>query len=226
MSERLVRLAARMRDELTELDRVADCVAEGWGRALRNGDDYYLDSVALNLHGFYGGLERIFELIAATIDNTKPKGENWHQALLQQMATEIPDLRPAVISQKTLQSLDEYRGFRHVVRNVYAYNFETAKLQKLVADLPADAAEGILPSTAPGQGPSTLRQAQGGAGSGQGWRRSAITAVNRSTLRLCSGQAWAARSRRVLPGRSRHFGVAQYRLRDCVSAAEGSASRN
>ena len=136
MSERLARLAARIRDELTELDRVAERVAEGWGRALRNGDDYYLDSVALNLHGFYGGLERIFELIAATIDNTKPKGENWHQALLQQMATEIPDLRPAVISRKTFQFLDEYRGFRNVVRNVYAYNFETAKLQKLVAGLP------------------------------------------------------------------------------------------
>lgn len=142
MSERLVRLAARIRDELTELDRVAGRVAEGWGRALRNGDDYYLDSVALNLHGFYGGLERIFELVAATIDNTKPKGENWHQALLQQMATEVPDLRPAVISQKTLQFLDEYRGFRHVVRNVYTYNFETAKLQKLVAGLPEALAHG------------------------------------------------------------------------------------
>ncbi len=61
MNGRLVRLAARIRDELTELDRVAGRVAEGRARALRNGDDYYLDSVALNLHGLYGGLERIFE---------------------------------------------------------------------------------------------------------------------------------------------------------------------
>jgi len=137
MSERLFRLATRIRDELAELDRVAERVAEGWGRALRNADDYYLDGVALNLHGFYSGLERIFELIAATIDGVKPKGENWHQALLQQMTTEAPALRPAVISQRTFRHLDDYRGFRHVVRNVYAYNFETAKLQKLVADLPA-----------------------------------------------------------------------------------------
>ena len=43
MNGRLVRLAARIRDELTELDRVAGRVAEGWARALRNGDDYYLD---------------------------------------------------------------------------------------------------------------------------------------------------------------------------------------
>ena len=141
MSERLLRLAARIRDELAELDRVADRVAVGWSRALRNADDYYLDGVALNLHGFYSGLERIFELIATTIDAAKPKGENWHQVLLRQMSVETSGLRPAVISQSTYHCLDDYRGFRHVVRNVYAYNFETTKLEKLVIDLPATLAQ-------------------------------------------------------------------------------------
>lgn len=126
----------RIRDELSELDRVTARVTEGWRRALSSADDHYLDGVALNLHGFYGGLERIFELIAAVIDGTKPKGENWHQALLRQMTTDVFGLRPAVISQGTYSRLDDYRGFRHVVRNVYTYNFETAKLQKLVKDLP------------------------------------------------------------------------------------------
>lgn len=141
MSARLLRLAARIRDELAELDRVADRVAAGWSRALRNADDYYLDGVALNLHGFYSGLERIFELIATTIDAAKPKGENWHQVLLRQMCVETFGLRPAVISQSTYHRLDDYRGFRHVVRNVYAYNFETTKLEQLVTDLPATLAQ-------------------------------------------------------------------------------------
>ena len=141
MSERLLRLATRIRDELAELDRVAGRVTEGWGRALRNADDYYLDGVALNLHSFYSGLERIFELIATTIDAAKPKGENWHQVLLRQMSVETSGLRPAVISQSTYHRLDGYRGFRHVVRNVYAYNFETTKLEKLVLDLPETLAQ-------------------------------------------------------------------------------------
>ena len=141
MSDRLLRLATRIRDELEELDRVADRVAEGWSRALRNADDYYLDGVALNLHGFYSGLERIFELVATTIDGIKPEGANWHLALLYQMSAETPGLRPAVISQDTCDRLDSYRGFRHVVRNVYAYNFEGAKLENLVADLPATLAQ-------------------------------------------------------------------------------------
>ncbi len=137
MNSRLHRLATRIRDELLESDRVSRRVAEGWCRARINADDYYLDGVALNLHGCYGGLERIFELIATVIDGAKPKGENWHQALLRQMTEEVPGLRPAVISQATYDRLDEYRGFRHVVRNVYTYNFEPAKLQRLVVDLPA-----------------------------------------------------------------------------------------
>jgi hypothetical protein len=49
---RLHHLATRIRDELLELERVTERVAEGWNRALRNADDYYLDGVVLNLHGF------------------------------------------------------------------------------------------------------------------------------------------------------------------------------
>lgn len=30
---------------------------EGWLRADRTGDDYYLDGVILNLHGFYTGFD-------------------------------------------------------------------------------------------------------------------------------------------------------------------------
>ena len=82
-------------------------------------------------------MERIFELIATVIDGAKPKGENWHQALLAQMTEEVPGVRPAVISQATFERLDEYRGFRHVVRNVYSYNFEPAKIRRLVTNLPA-----------------------------------------------------------------------------------------
>jgi len=73
-------------------------IKEGWARADRSGDVYYLDGVALNLHGFYSGLERLFEIISANVDGIRPAGENWHQELLNQMAREIPEVRPALIS--------------------------------------------------------------------------------------------------------------------------------
>ena len=125
-------LAERIRQELVELDHVVVRISEAWQRARRSGDDFYLDSVALNLHGFYSGIERILVRLAETLDGNLPKGENWHQALLVQVSNEVAGIRPAVISQQTLKRLDEYRGFRHVVRNVYTFHFDEAKLEKLV----------------------------------------------------------------------------------------------
>ena len=116
--------------------RFAKKIEEGWKRAERSGDTYYLDRVALNLHGFYSGLERVFEVIAVNLDGKKPEGENWHQELLKQLSEETPGMRPAVISDSVYVRLNEYRGFRHVVRNIYTYNFEPVKIQKLVEGMP------------------------------------------------------------------------------------------
>ena len=88
--------------------------------------------MALNLHGFYAGFERIFVRIAEVIDGDLPQGESWHLFLLQQMLEEVPNVRPAVISTEAGNMLNEYRGFRHIVRNVYTYKLDPAKVGKLV----------------------------------------------------------------------------------------------
>lgn len=137
MSERLLRLAQRIRDECDELARLVARAEAAWRRLLQSSDDLYADSVALNLHGFYAGLERLFVMIASGIDGNVPQGENWHQMLLEQMVAQVPSVRPAVVSERTRQILDEYRGFRHIVRNVYAFRFDLTKIQKLVQEAPA-----------------------------------------------------------------------------------------
>jgi len=114
-------LAARIRIDLPELAFLVERARQGWNKAKTLNDDYYLDGVALNLHGFYSGLEKIFEKIAATVDGSVPNAANWHQELLSQMSMEIPEVRPAVISQELRDMLEDYRGFRHVVRNVYTH---------------------------------------------------------------------------------------------------------
>ena len=131
MSESLKHLAMRIRNELSEIEHTLKRATEGVKRAKQTGDDYYLDGVALNLHSFYSGIERIFELIAANVDDMLPEGENWHQTLLKQMAEEMTEVRPAVISDSVRVGFDEYRGFRHVVRNVYTYKFDPARIEKL-----------------------------------------------------------------------------------------------
>jgi hypothetical protein len=132
MTQGLEHLAIRIRNELSELEHTIKRATEGLALSKQTGDDHYLDGVALNLHSFYSGIERIFELVATHVDGTRPEGKNWHQILLKQMAEEIFEIRPAVISDPTRKSLDEYRGFRHVVRNVYAYKFDSVRVEKLV----------------------------------------------------------------------------------------------
>jgi hypothetical protein len=122
MSHRLLKIAVRIRSELNELDLIVTRIKEVWERCQKASDDYYLDSVALNLHGLYSGLERIFEIIAGNIDADKPSGENWHQVLLNQMSKEIPQLRPAVISGRIFS----------LKNSVYAFSFSES-LSKICA---------------------------------------------------------------------------------------------
>lgn len=135
MSEQTA-LAGRIRGYLVELEKVVDRAILLSDKAIKSGDDGYWDGVALNLHNFYSGVERIFEDIARTIDGDIPSGSDWHIGLLVQMAAESSDRRPAVISSMVRDILDEYRGFRHVVRNVYAFNFRPSRLKELVNGLP------------------------------------------------------------------------------------------
>jgi len=128
-------LSGRIRDELSELAMVVDRAEQGWRRAKTQHDDFYLDGVALNLHSFYSGLEHVFEKIASLVDESIPTGANWHQELLRQMNIEVPGVRPAVISAELRTELEEYRGFRHIVRNVYTYQLNPEKLERLITML-------------------------------------------------------------------------------------------
>jgi hypothetical protein len=51
------------------------------------------------------------------------------------MTLDLPGLRPPVISPVVSQALDEYRRFRHVVRNVYADSLDPLRVGELVERL-------------------------------------------------------------------------------------------
>ncbi len=121
MTNLFIELIERIQGELEDLDRVIDRSEKSWQKAQSSSSeqDVYLDSVALNLHSFYSGLERLFELIARHVDSSVPDDSTWHQDLLYQMSRDAPNIRPAVISHNSRHSLGEFRRFRHLVRNVY-----------------------------------------------------------------------------------------------------------
>ena len=135
--------AERIRRELEELEQVVTRVR----RAVEatEGDsvdsDLYWDAIALNLHDFYTGVERLLRHIAAQVDGHLPEGSEWQRELLRQMATQLPRVRPAVFSTATIKRLDEYLRFRHVVRNVYAFALDPQRIRPLVEALEGDFAQ-------------------------------------------------------------------------------------
>jgi hypothetical protein len=67
--------------------------------------EVYIDSVALNLHGFYSGVERLLELIASQVDEAAPEGGQWHRELLERLSQPIAEVRPAVLQAGTVRRL-------------------------------------------------------------------------------------------------------------------------
>lgn len=129
-------LAGRIRQELIDIGQVIQRTEAIWRAAKLSTDDYLVDATALNLHGFYAGVERMMEMIADGVDQSKPTGPTWHKELLRQMTIALPEVRPPVLTTATRVQLDRYRGFRHVVRNVYSYNLDSEQVGALVGDLP------------------------------------------------------------------------------------------
>jgi len=134
----LLALRDRIEAELNSIERTASLAKDAW-RCAENFPDqkeHYYNSVALNLHSFYNGFERIFEMIARLIDKVFPSGDQWHRDLLRQMTLEIPEIRPKVISLETYKLLDDFLSFRHRVRNLYAFDLKSEKLLELLNYLP------------------------------------------------------------------------------------------
>lgn len=137
MNQAYLSLAGRIRADLLDLERLAARILHIWQQAAESAYDYYVDAVALNLHSFYSGIERTLELIADVVDQTKPSGARWHDELLRQMAAEMPGVRPAVLSLQARDQFDRFRGFRHVVRNVYAFSLDPDLIGVLIQHLPS-----------------------------------------------------------------------------------------
>jgi hypothetical protein len=131
-------LRQRIRLEIDELNQIRESVEQHWARFETSPEDKdaYLNSVALHLHNLYSGWERIFELIAVEVDGGVLGGTGWHTQLLRQMILDVPRVRPPVLKPATAEQLDEYRKFRHLVRNVYARMLDPARISPLVKALP------------------------------------------------------------------------------------------
>lgn len=129
----VLRFKAEILEELDNIERIVSII-EKRKRDMKKHyieTDVYLDSLVHNIENFYMGIEEIFKRIAIFTGEGIPDGSRWHSGLIKGMARDIPGVRPSVIEQETKNLLDEYRKFRHLVRNIYTFNIIPEKVMKL-----------------------------------------------------------------------------------------------
>lgn len=91
----------------------------------------FVIAAAYTLSGIYSCYEDIFKHIARVFENRIENLASWHSELLNRMMIEVPDIRPAVLSDETIAVLDEMRSFRHVFRNSYVFVIDSNRVEPL-----------------------------------------------------------------------------------------------
>ena len=135
-----IKLIQRITDERAKIERVVGSITELLQEiavAVLRHRKFFEELTAKKLVEVYSSIERIFERIASEVDMHTPKGNRWHNDLLEQMAERRPE-RPPVIAQKTLLSLKELLDFRHKVNNIYGDELIYEKAEehaKLITEL-------------------------------------------------------------------------------------------
>ena len=74
---------------------------------------------ALKAQQFYTALEDLMKQIAKGFENHIQNLSIFHKELLIRLQTEIPNIRPAVLSTESFLLLDKIRAFRHFIRHAY-----------------------------------------------------------------------------------------------------------
>ncbi len=90
--------------------------------------------VAVALHHAFGAVEAALSRVARFLEGSLPEDPDWHRALLDAMALEIPEVRPAVLPQASLAGLRRLLAFRHFFRHSYAVTFDARQLEALRQD--------------------------------------------------------------------------------------------
>ncbi len=135
MTVKYIVLKNEIAEEFAKLDKLVNKILTA--RQKHGGSDIFIEFAARNLQSYYTGVERILRKIATKIDGWIPEGERWHKDLLDQVAIEIPQIRPAVISRALRDELINYLAFRHVIRNVYPFDINAQKVKELLDKLSA-----------------------------------------------------------------------------------------
>jgi len=93
-------------------------------------DDIEVRGAALSLASLYNGIERILKQILSHSKEAFGKSANWHAELLQKSNA------LGAISDRTLQDLKGFLGFRHFVRHAYSFEIDPKAIDAILKAAP------------------------------------------------------------------------------------------
>ena len=128
-------LKARLEDEMTSLTLTVETLISILPQAETIADNIITPALAGYIVDFYTGCEHFSERVAVSLDGGLPKGDNWHEQLLLQVADSGGDNRPPLWQGSLLLELDKYRKFRHLVRHKYKVELQPDRVLELAQNV-------------------------------------------------------------------------------------------
>ncbi|MBD3215979.1 MAG: hypothetical protein GF311_25430 [Candidatus Lokiarchaeota archaeon] len=92
-------------------------------------DKIQLRAAASSLHSIYNGIEKVLIFKIKDRNIKLPKKDRWHSELLEIASTE------KIISNKTVERLKKYLGFRHFFRHNYGFMLDLELIKPLFEDI-------------------------------------------------------------------------------------------
>ena len=127
-SKKLIFLAVDLNAQMAHIKAIHQKIVARSARLQRD-DETILESIAYQIHNLYCATEDLLKIVAGYFENNISDSSQWHSLLLQRMATEIPNIRPAFLTAKTHSILNSLRGFRHFFRHAYGATIEYDQLK-------------------------------------------------------------------------------------------------
>lgn len=133
----LAAVAGRVRAEIGSVDRVVGILGDALTTHQESEPEIVvIHGVAGLIHDFYSGVERVLRAVIGATDASQPAGDSWHRELLRSAALDLAGVRPAILSTAAADELGDYLAFRHVFRNLYAFNLRWDRVRQLAEGVP------------------------------------------------------------------------------------------
>jgi hypothetical protein len=127
----LALLAADLAAQRVTIDRVFALLLDR-SQNLSPDNPEKAESVAYQLHNFYGAIEELLKIVAIYFENNISDSSQWHSLLPKRMMQPVQEIRPALLSLESYDKLNELRAFRHFFRHAYGIALDFYQLQSNV----------------------------------------------------------------------------------------------